>query len=250
MRYTPFLGLVAAATLISCGGDDLVLPSEGEPADVSVVAGDNQSGRVGELLADPVVVEVTDVGRRPVAGAAVEVELDGAMDTLRTGGDGRASAELALGASVGAVTGHVRVVAPESPQPVQTTFTATALSSSANGLTLVSGDAQTGVAGTALPESLVVSATDAFGNPVAGVTVAWAAVGGGSVSAGETTTDAQGLAAVARTLGPTAGAQSATASATGLAGSPVTFAHTATSGSASGVQPLSGGGQTGAPRAT
>ena len=250
MRYAPLLGFVAAATLISCGGDDLVLPSDGEPAVISVVAGDKQSGRVGEMLADPVVIEVTDVSGRPVAGATVEVELDGAMDTVSTGGDGRASAALALGSSVGAVTGHALVVAPEGPQPVQATFTATALSASANGLTLVSGDAQTGVAGTALAEPLVVSVTDAFGNPVAGVTVTWAAVGGGSVSASETTTDASGSTSVTRTLGPTAGPQSTTATSSGLAGSPVTFTHTATSGSASGVQLLSGDGQQGAPRAT
>ncbi|HET7422783.1 MAG TPA: Ig-like domain-containing protein, partial [Gemmatimonadales bacterium] len=90
--------------------------------------------------------------------------------------------------------------------------------------------------------------TDGFGNPVAGVTVAWAAVGGGSVSDAETTTDATGSTSVTRTLGPTAGPQSTTATSAGLAGSPVTFTHTASSGSASGVQPFSGDGQTGSPR--
>ena len=247
----PFLALLAAATLASCGGDSLVLPSEGEPAGISVVAGDAQSGRVGEALSDPVVIEVTDVSGRPVPGATVEVELDGALDTVQTGNDGQASAEVALGSSVGELTGHARVVAPEGPQPVQTTFTATAVSASANGLTLVSGDAQTGVAGTALAEPLVVKVTDAFGNAVAGVTVAWAAaVGGGSVSESVDTTDASGSTSVTRTLGPTAGAQSTTATSEGLAGSPVTFSHTATPGNASGVQPLSGDGQTGAPKAT
>jgi len=250
MRYTPFLVVLAAATLASCGGDALVLPSEGEPAGISVVAGNDQSGRVGEKLAEPVVIEVTDVSGRPVPGATVEVELDGALDTVQTGSDGHASAEVALGSSVGELTGHARVVAPDSPQPIQTTFTATALSASANELTLVSGDAQTGIAGTALAEPLVVKVTDAFGNPVVGDTVAWAAVGGGSVSASETTTDATGLTSVTRTLGPTAGAQSTTATSGGLVGSPVTFSHTATPGNASGVQPLSGDQQTGAPRTT
>ena len=250
MRYTPFLGLVAALTLVSCGGDDLVLPSKGEPADVSVVAGNQQSGRAGQKLNDPVVVEVTDVDGRPIGGATVELELDGVLDTVSTGNDGRASAELTLGSSVGQVTGHVRVVAPVGPQPVQTTFTATAVSASANGLTIVSGDSQTGAAGTALSEPLVVSVTDAFGNPVANIPVTWAAVGGGSVSASETTTDEAGLASVTRTLGPTAGSQSTTATSGGLAGSPATFTHTATSGSASGVVVVSGDHQSAAPKAT
>ena len=173
MRYTPFFGALAAAVgVLSCGGDNVSLPSEGEPAKVSVVAGDDQSGRVGEMLDRPVVVEVTDGGGRPVPGAVVEIELGGAPDTVHTGADGQASAELALGSSVGQTTGHVRVVAPEPPKPVLATFTATALSASANGLAMVSGGDQTSAAGTALPDPLIVSVTDAFGNPVSGAVVA------------------------------------------------------------------------------
>jgi adhesin/invasin len=249
MRYTPFLGALAAAVgVLSCGGDNLALPSEGEPARVSVVAGNGQSGHVGEMLANPIVVEVTDGGGRPVAGAVVELELGGAPDTAHTGTDGRAGVELALGSSVGPTTGHVRVVAPEPPSPVDTTFIATALSASANDLAIVSGGGQTAAAGTALPEPLIVSVTDAFGNPVSGAAVTWAAVGGGSVSVPTTNTDAQGRTSVTRILGPAAGVQSTTASSGGLAGSPVTFIHTATAGSASGVQPLSGDGQQAPPR--
>jgi adhesin/invasin len=251
MRYTPFLGAVAAAVAaLSCGGDDLVLPSEGEPAKVAVVAGNGQSGRVGEMLADPVVVEVTDVSDRPVAGAAVEIELGGVLDTVRTSTDGRAGAELALGSTIGKTTGHVRVVAPAAPNLVQSTFTATALSASANELAMVSGDDQSAAAGTALTDPLIVSVTDAFGNPVSGVVITWTAVGGGSVSAPTTTTDVEGRTSITRVLGPTAGAQSTTASAAGLAGSPVTFNHTATPGNAAGVQPVSGDGQRAPPRTT
>jgi adhesin/invasin len=251
MRYSPFLGAVAAAAAaLSCGGDNLVLPSEGEPARIEVVAGNSQSGRVGEMLPKPVVVEVTDVSNRPVAGATVEIELGGTTDTVHTGADGRASAELALGSTVGPATGHVRVIAPEGPNPVLGTFIATAVSASANGLAMVSGDGQSAAAGSALADPLVVSVTDAFGNPVSGVEITWAAVGGGSVSASTTLTDEQGRASVTRTLGPTAGVQTTTASKADLAGSPVTFTHTATAGSASGVQPVSGDGQQAPPRTT
>ena len=250
MRRNLCFGLFLAAGLVSCGGDQLVLPSEGEPAAISIVAGDNQSGRVGETLAQPVVVQVTDVSGRPVSGAMVEIELDGQMDTLPTGSDGRASAELALGSSVGKSTGHVRVVSPEGPRLVETTFTVTAVSASANGLALESGDGQSAPAGTLLPDPLVVSVTDAFGNPVAGAAVSWSALGGGTVSASSTITGADGITSVTRTLGPTAGAQATVATSAGLAGSPVTFTHTATSGSAAGVTIVSGDGQTGLPGAT
>lgn len=250
MRRDLFFGLSLAAGLASCGGDELVLPSEGEPAAISIVAGDNQSGRVGETLAQPLVIQVTDVGGRPVVGTLVELELDGFVDTVTTGLDGQASAELALGSTVGQSTGHARVVPPESPRVLETIFTVTAVSASANGLAMESGDGQTAAAGSALPDPLVVSVTDAFGNPVEGVTVSWAAQGGGSLSENSTTTAADGTTSVTRTLGPTAGTQTTTASAEGLAGSPVTFIHSATAGSAAGVSIVSGDGQTGDPGAT
>ena len=97
---------------------------------------------------------------------------------------------------------------------------------------MVSGDDQTATAGTALPDSLVVRATDAGSNPVAGVTVTWTVTGGGAVSATTVTTGADGRSAVRRTLGPAAGPQSTMATAAGLDGSPVTFSATATVGSA------------------
>jgi adhesin/invasin len=142
------------------------------------------------------------------------------------------------------------VIAPETPAEVEASFSVMALAASANGLAAVSGDGQTGTAGTALPEPLVVQVTDAFGNPIAGVPITWAPGGGGSVSATSTTTDGGGLTSVTRTLGPAAGAQTTLASSAGLAGSPVTFTHTVTAGSASGVLIVSGNNQSAAPGTT
>jgi adhesin/invasin len=244
---------LATAALVSCGGGDLALPSEGEPAAITVVQGDGLSGRVGEVLAQPLIVKVLDVADRPVPGATVAVELSGAVaepDTLSTDAQGMASAEITLGGQVGEATGAVRVIAPESPGEVEATFTVVAVASSANGLAGVSGDEQTGVAGTALPAPLVVKVTDEFGNPIEDVTITWTPEGGGSVSQTSTVTDAQGLTSVTRTLGPTAGAQTTLASAEGLAGSPVVFNHTATPGNPSGVLIVSGNNQTGPPGTT
>jgi adhesin/invasin len=244
---------LAAAALLSCGGDDLVLPDQGEPAAINILQGNGASGRVGEALAEPLIVEVLDGVDRPVAGATVVVELTGAVaepDTLTTDQLGKGSAEITLGGEVGEESGAVRVIAPESPVEVEASFTVIAVASSANGLASLSGDGQTGPVGTALADPLVVEVTDAFGNPIEGVTITWTAQGGGSVSAPSTVTDGQGLASVTRTLGPTAGAQTTLAASAGLAGSPVVFNHTATAGSASGVQIVSGNEQIGAPGAT
>ena len=244
---------LAGTALVSCGGDDLVLPSAGEPAVITVVQGDSLSGRVGEVLAQPLIVKVLDGVDRPVAGASVVVELSGAVaepDTISTDPQGMASAEITLGSVVGEVAGAVRVIAPVSPAEVEASFSVIALAASANGLAGVSGDGQTGPAGTVLPAPLVVQVTDAFGNPIAGIPITWTPEGGGSVSLPSTPTDAAGRASVTRTLGPTAGTQTTQAISGGLAGSPVIFTHTVTAGSASGVLIVDGNNQTAPPGTT
>ena len=238
--------------IVACGGEDLVLPSEGEPAAIRVVQGDGQSGRVGEALPQPLIFEVTDRTGRPVAGATVVVELAGAAaspDNATTDGSGLATVDVVLGPEVGISEGVATVPTAENQAPVAAEFTVSAVAASANGLSVVSGENQTAIAGEPLPAPLVVEVADAFGNPIEGVTIAWTADGGGSVSEASTVTGADGWASVTRTLGNAAGVQRTLASADGLAGSPAVFLHTATAGSAAGVQVVSGNGQTGSPGA-
>jgi hypothetical protein len=87
---------------------------------------------------------------------------------------------------------------------------------------------QTGVAGLPLADSLTVRVTDSQGNPAPGVTVTWSVLSGdGTVSPGSSTTDANGVASSAFTLGPAEGQQQAQAAVAGLTGSPVIFTATA-----------------------
>jgi plastocyanin len=88
------------------------------------------------------------------------------------------------------------------------------------------GDAQTGPVGEALPEPLRILITRAS-EPQEGVDVTWSAGQGGSVSPTAGVTGADGIASTTWTLGPTAGAQSATATVADAEGSPVTFTATA-----------------------
>ncbi|HEY7634226.1 MAG TPA: hypothetical protein VH763_01655, partial [Gemmatimonadales bacterium] len=132
--------------LTACGGDSLVLPSEGEPAHITVVQGDSASGRVGETLAESLVVEVTDRTDRLVPGATVVFHIPNSgsgtqfnPDTATTDADGRAAAQVVLGTQVGASNGVAQVVVADNQSPVQTNFTVTALPASANGLSAVSG---------------------------------------------------------------------------------------------------------------
>ena len=144
--YLPASAFVAFA-LLSCGGGDLVLPSEGEPAEITILDGNDQSGRVGEALAKPLLFEVLDGVNRPVPSAIVVVDLEGAFaepDTLTTDASGQATTGITLGSTVGATSGALRVVAPESPATVEAGFTVTAVADSANGLAVASGDGQPG----------------------------------------------------------------------------------------------------------
>ncbi|HWN19950.1 MAG TPA: hypothetical protein VNO19_13635, partial [Gemmatimonadales bacterium] len=74
-----FYPSMALLLLAACGGGDgVVLPDEGDPAAITVLRGDDQRGRVGEPLNDPLVVQVTDSRGRPVAGATVAFEFSSA----------------------------------------------------------------------------------------------------------------------------------------------------------------------------
>ncbi|HJR16735.1 MAG TPA: Ig-like domain-containing protein, partial [Gemmatimonadales bacterium] len=251
----PF-ALALPLVFAACGGDGLTLPPEGEAANITVMDGNGQSGRVGETLGKPLVVQVTDTRDRPVEGATVIFAFSAAAagqatpPSATTNADGIASATLTLGSTPGTVTGSAEVPVDAGITPVVASFTAIALSDDAHGIAPVSGDAQSAPVNSPLPLPLVVQVTDQFGNPVPGVTISWSAEGGGSVSEASTVTGPDGQTSVTRTLGGTAGQQATLAIADGLAGSPVTFSHTATAGGASSIVKISGDGQTVAPGST
>ena len=235
---------------MSCGGEDLVLPGEGDPAAIEIVQGDAQSGRVGAALAKPIVALVTDAQDRPVVGVPVAFAFTGgptdatvAPDTATTDAGGHATFQVVVGSRVGTGTAEVRVPTAGGTRTISAPVRFTAVTSDANELLLAAGDSQSAPVGAPLAQPLVVQVTDAFGNPIAGVAITWSADAGGSVSQPTTATGADGLASVQRTLGPAAGIQHTTASAPGLAGSPVSFTHTALAGAATILELVSGDGQ-------
>ena len=253
-----FLGVRRAAVLAvlllsACGGGgDLLLPGTGEPAAVTLVQGNGQNGRVGDALPQPLVAAVTDGAGRPVEGATVVFALTdpapGASlspDTTTTDQGGMATAQVVLGTRPGTQAGEVRALGTQGQPTASAPFSLNAIPENANGITAIGGMDQSGPVGTTLANPLVVQVADAFGNPIPGVDVAWTIDGGGSVSSATTTTGADGQTSVTRTLGTTAVTQRTLASVDGLAGSPVTFVHTATAGAASGLTIVSGDDQTG-----
>jgi hypothetical protein len=244
---------VVAAAVAGCGGgENLVLPGSAEPAAVTITGGNDQSARVGEELPEAIVATVTDADGRAIPGASVVFVLTdpppgAGVDpaTAATDADGAVTARVTVGTRPGPVSGEIRALGTDGDPAATAPFQFTALNDDANGISPVSGDGQSAPVGSSLPDPLVVEVTDAFGNPVESVEVAWTADGGGTVSASATSTGADGRTQVTRTLGPSAGTQRTLATVAGLAGSPVTFVHTATAGSAAGVSIVSGDDQQG-----
>ena len=123
----PILGIAAVAISLILGacnggsGPTQPVPGPGLPnlqRQLTLVSGDGQRGRVGEALAQPLVVRVTDGSGQPLPGASVwwtPVEGDGQIPgprvtrdgqpgeatALATDADGLARADLILGSRPG-----------------------------------------------------------------------------------------------------------------------------------------------------
>lgn len=224
-----FLVSIAAATAVTaCGGKDGTAPAGPTPSSLAVVAGDNQTGVVGEALTQPLVVKVTDRAGTALSGVTVAwlVPLGaGRVSAASTPSDAQGEAQVTwtLGPAAGPSTNDLTATVTGLPS---VTFTASAIAGPPTRLTMVAGNAQTGLVGQPLPEPLIVAVRDQFGNAPTSLTVSWAVTaGGGSVSAATVATDGAGEAMMTWTLGPAEGADnnSVQASTLGLAGSPITF---------------------------
>jgi Bacterial Ig-like domain (group 1) len=243
---------VALAVLVGCGGNDLVLPGTGTAADLELVDGNNQTGPAGSLLALPLQVKVVDDRGDPLSGHTVAFALDtdapGARldpESARSSRGGIAQSRWTLGAS-GGTQRVVARVAREGSAPLEIQFSAVVAAGAASKMVRGGGDDQSTEVGKRLADPLVVRVTDAFDNPVAGVSVEWAAEEG-SLDPASSVSGSDGLAQTSWTLGPATGSQSATASSGELGGSPVRFTATGHAGGADDLERVSGDHQSARP---
>jgi adhesin/invasin len=248
MRMVP--GALACALLVvaggvACGGDELLLPAEGEPATLAIVDGDGQTGPIGGQLAEPLIVRVTETRGRPVSGITVIFTPDNgfvAPETATTDADGLASANWSLGMETGAQAMSVSV--PSASPPLAVQFAATASAGAARGLIIVSGNGQTAPAGSALPAPVVVRLLDGSGNPINGGAVSWVIQqGGGSVAPGSGSTGPDGTTSAAWTLGSGVGTNTLSAVVFGVG--TVEFTASGTAAAASRLLLHGGNNQTG-----
>ncbi len=216
------VALAAPLALISCSGST-------EPAAVPTTV---------HVLPSPVTLAV--VGKTQQFTAVV---LDQRSDTMR-------AATVAWSTSASSVitvstTGLATAVGNGTAQVIATAGSASGSASvtvafAAALLAKVSGDLQTGTAGQALANPLVVAVKDSLGQAIQGATVTFsAAANAGSANPTTATTDATGQAQTTWTLGSIAGASRDTMTA-GASGVTVRFVASVSAGAAAQVAKTAG----------
>ena len=130
---------VAVCLLVGCSGGDLTLPDSADPVSLRIVSGDGQRADAGDLLAQPLVVQVLDSDANPVPDAGVEFGFLGeatgaAIDPalVTTDDEGRAEAFVRLGSETGEHSIIARVVGTASPD-LSARFSVVATSSGGGG---------------------------------------------------------------------------------------------------------------------
>jgi uncharacterized protein (TIGR03437 family) len=178
----------------------------GEPANIRVLQGANQSGDAGQKLPFPVYVIVSDAGGNVLAGAPVtwEVVQPGTLvlNNVRntTDANGRAWAEVTLGQTPGVVV--LRVKSGTATIPI--TFTVNVRISR---LVKTGGDGQEAVINQAFAQPVAVQVLDDQDRPLPNIPVVFSVLSGtASVNPASVTTDANGRAAATVTAGAQAGA--------------------------------------------
>jgi plastocyanin len=222
------VALLACAGIASCGGGGGGnMTGTGTPAIqmAATASGNAQTATVATALANPLRVLVT-VSGGPQSGETVTWATSGtgaSVSPTRSASDasGIATTTWTLGQTAGTQSATA-TLSGATGSPI--TFTATGTAAAATAMSLDGGDNQVGTVGSALAAPLAVLVADRFGNPVAGVSVAWAVAGGSAtVSPAVDLSDASGIARTSVTLGASAESDTIHASSSGLSGSPVTF---------------------------
>jgi YVTN family beta-propeller protein len=247
------LARVAAAALVllalsSCDGSDPTPPPEpGTLATRLVIAeGNDQQGVVATLLAQPIVVRVTDDQGRPVPGQAVAFRVTSGGGVVNAGAGisdafGHARDRWTLGTSTAeAQQVEARLIHGTTGEIIATQiFRATPRAGPVASVTKHSGDGQRARPGTAVADSLAVRVADQYGNPVQGAAVAWTALAqGGSTSPASSTSNNLGIAKTRLTVGTVAGQQQVRFTVGALSGTFIAWAVKAPQGNIVATQAL------------
>lgn len=196
----------------------------GPPASLVLVSGGHQKGTVATTLPAPIVVSAKDPYDNPVSAVPITFTDNGIggvfnPPSANTNSIGQASSYYTLPTkaspiTVYAMTGNLSVGATEQ-----------SIAGSPASVNYVSGNHQSEPPNTLLPNPLVVSVKDQYGNLIAGATVSFTDNNaGGTLSSSSVVTNGSGRASVTYITGSRAGTVTITASISGL--TPVNFTET------------------------
>ncbi len=182
----------------------------GAPASLAFVAGDGQEGRVGEAVAVPPEVWVTEADGAPAWGVRVFFETTGGATVERaealTDAEGRAGpGAWTLGTATGSYTLTARVE-EEGVRGNPGRVEAVALPGPAARIVAIEGEGQETEVTLPVPVSPQIQLQDSYENPIPNLRIAFSASGDSQVIPSVRATDSLGLARVDRwVLGTTAG---------------------------------------------
>ncbi len=189
------------------GFDLLVTAVPGDPGQIQIIQGNNQTGNAGSTLPVALVGEVSDGYGNKLSGAQVAWEIVTAnsltlSNTVTTSdSNGRVSARVTLGGIGGSFQVRVRSIAG-SALAVFTVNVNVAVSN----LNKIGGDNQNVLVSNPFPQPLAVQVVDAQNNGIQGVPVAFAVTtGSATLSAASVNTGSDGKASVLVTAGAAAG---------------------------------------------
>jgi adhesin/invasin len=221
----------------------------GSAAKLAFVAAPSSTAQSGVAFAAQPVIQLQDAGGNPVAQVGVVIS---ATIAAGTGGSLTNASATTNASGVATFTG-LTLSGPAggftlsfgSGSLTAVTAGVTLSAGPAASITAASATSQQATVGTAVAAPPSVLVTDNGGNPVPGVAVTFAVTGGGgSVTGGNATTNASGIATVGSwTLGTTAGPNTLTATSGGLSGSPVTFTANGTTGAPTQISVSTGNNQ-------
>jgi adhesin/invasin len=209
----------------------------GPAAILEKVAGDNQTGTVGQAVATLPRIAVLDQFRNPVQDNSVTFSVGSGGGTMAgtaqvTNAEGLATlGGWVLGTGAGAQTGRATATGQNiTGNPA--TFTVTANAGAPANIVAVEGNNQAALATRAVAVRPRVKVTDMFGNSVSQLAVLFAVTaGGGTITGATQNTGADGTAAVGSwNMGANSGVNRLNATATGnnITGNPIVFTADAT----------------------
>ncbi len=200
----------------------------GAPAKLIAVTPTSLTGVVGQPVTAPISAVLKDANDNGIAGALVDVSVTGggssleaALTTDATGNMTFPLTEWVLGTTKGNQTMTL------SKGPASVTFTVAAAAGQIQSLNLLAGNNQSGPAGTALSQPVLLAGVDQYGNRLDNQVVNFSVLAGGGKLAAFTSTSAVdgtitmpaftlGKSALPQTILASIGSQSASVSATVL----------------------------------